>query len=150
MSDSTCPTCGARVTVVTGGEGTSHYQPQGDRVSNIERDEPIPDTVQDFADWADGPEVKALDLETFRRVVGELNAAREQLRGAVKALEEIAGYTGKLPGALAMRGHARDALVELGVHPFEHWGQSPAAGCPACSRVPGVARPPHTCSGDQS
>jgi hypothetical protein len=37
MSDSACPTCGASVTVVTGGEGTSHYQPQGDRVTVIAR-----------------------------------------------------------------------------------------------------------------
>jgi hypothetical protein len=47
-----------------------------------DHDEPTPDTAQDFADWANGPEVTSSPL------VEEVQRLRRELEGAVEAERE--------------------------------------------------------------
>jgi hypothetical protein len=80
--------------------------------------EPIPDTVQDFADWADGPEVTSSPL------VGEVQRLRQQLQGAVDVLERIAdgryldaNQRQRRFTSRALRDIAAEALAALGGRP---------------------------------
>jgi hypothetical protein len=65
----------------------------------------------------------------------------ERLRGEIEIAEAVMSMS-----ALGVPKAAEILRSALDVK----WGQSSPAGCPACSRVPGVARAPHTCSEDQS
>lgn len=73
----------------------------------------------------------------------EKDDLREQLRRAVEALATLErALTDALSDSHLRRQRARDVLAMFKA--------SPPSGCPACSPDPKTARPPHTCSGEQS
>jgi hypothetical protein len=79
----------------------------------------------------------------------ETRVAEQRLRGAVDLLRKLAEHDSKgdrVRAAAAFYGFKQQAtqlLARLG-------GQPSPAGCPACSPDPKTARPPRTCSGEQS
>lgn len=81
--------------------------------------------------------VKVVPAEQLR---GAVEAAREQIKALIMA-QSAAGYVETAGWALLL--DEIDKLPTPG-------GQSSPAGCPACSPDPRTARPPHTCSEEQS
>jgi hypothetical protein len=131
------------VTVVTGGEGTSHYQPQGDSLDVLRHCE----CEGWIGRW---PYHGRNDPEgTFRcsdceRVLEEQYVRADLHRGAVdrvRALRIIGPehYDREEAARIeSWNGAINAALAAVR-------GQSSSAGCSACSPDLKTARPPHTC-----
>jgi hypothetical protein len=91
-------------------------------------------------------------LDLMREYTADVGkACADEHAGAVEALRAIhheAEYL--VEGARIGEGSrlVGERIVKLAAPHIG--GQSSPAGCPACSPDPKVARPPHTCSGEQS